>query len=113
MADKDKPKVNLAYSTLDSEETPEPFVYMTKANHRVVFPDIFDMEAEEGEQFMLDAQNMGVDSKFLEKWLGEEDFKALQADKLTLRQRMRLGNTVMSYYEGSLGTLGEGDSSKS
>lgn len=111
-ANRDKPRINLAFSTLDQEETPEPFVYMTKTNHRIVFPDIFDMEAEEGERFMMEVEKMGYDSAFISKWLSTEDYEELKKDKLTLRQRMRLFSAVMSYYEGSLGTSGEGPSSK-
>lgn len=107
MVDKDKPIVNLTFSKLDKEEIPQPFVYVTKANHRVVFPDIFDMEADEGSQFLSEVERSSDDDAVLKKWLSDEDYKAYKADKLTLRQRMRLMETVMNFYQSSLGTPGE------
>lgn len=105
--DSDKPIVNMAFSQLDAEEKPQPYVYVTKSNHRVVFPDIFDMEAEEGAKFLLDVQTSRDDGAVLKKWLDPKDYEAIRADKLTLRQRMRLMQAVMAYYENSLGTPGE------
>lgn len=112
MADKDKPIVNLSFSKLDSEEKPQPYVYLTKENHRVTFPDIFDMEAEEGANFLEDVEKSSDDDAVLKKWLKKEDYEALRKDRLTLRQRMRLMEAVMGYYEGSLGTPGEGKASE-
>jgi hypothetical protein len=113
MAAADRPSTpNLTFTALDAEEIPEPFVYVTKANHRVTFPDIFDMEAEEGQKFLLDVETKD-DKEVLEKWLTKADLDALQKDKLTLRQRMRLMEAVMAYYQASLGTPGEGQASAS
>lgn len=108
----DKPHVNLTYATLDAEESPEPFVYVTKANHRITFPDLFEMEAEEGEKFLADVETKR-DNEVLQKWLSEEDYEALRQDKLTLRSRMRLLEMVLNYYQSSLGTPGEDEASAS
>lgn len=113
MPKSDKPVVNLTFAKLDAEETPEPFVYVTKENHRIVFPDIYDMEAEEGQEFLDDVSRMTNNYEPFERWLDPEDYKALRADKLKLRQLLRLSQAVMGYYEGSLGTPGEEKSSGS
>lgn len=108
--DRDKPRpANLSFKELDAEERPEPFIYRTDTGHRVVFPDIFEMEAEEGEKFLNEIQRQqGNNYTALKKWLSKDDYDALRADKLTMRQLMRLAKTVYQYYEGSLGDLGEG-----
>lgn len=100
------PAPDLTFAALDREEKPKPFVYMSKANHRVVFPDIFDMEAGEGQAFLVDVETR-PDNEILEKWLTREDYSELKKDRLTLRQRMRLMETIMSYYQASLGGPGE------
>lgn len=109
----DKPKTHLSFNDIDREiDAPEPFVYTTKASKRVTFPDIFAMEADEAEQMMAEMESM-PDSKFLAKWLGEEDLAKLAADKLSLRHRAMLMQRVMAYYEGTLGDQGEGTASGS
>lgn len=113
MAATDKPSApNLTFAALDAEETPEPFVYVTKTNHRVTFPDIFEMPADEGQQFLIEVETK-PDDEILEKWLTKADLEALKKDRLTLRQRMRLMEAVMSYYQSSLGTPGEEQASAS
>lgn len=111
MVDQDQPIVNLTFTTLDAEELPQPYVYMTKKNHRVTFPDIFNMEADEGSKFLREVETSTDDDAVLKKWLTREDYAAYKEDKLTLRQRMRLMEAVMAYYQNSLGTPGEGQAS--
>lgn len=109
----DKPKVHFSFAELDSEiENPEPFVYTTKASKRVTFPDLFAMEAEEGEKFLMELQTK-PDGVILKQWLSEKDQAALTEDKLTLRQRQTLMQRVMAYYEGTFGTPGEDTASES
>lgn len=113
MVDKDKPTVNFSYSQFE-DSAPEPYVYVTKANKRVTFPDIFAMEAEEAEQFLMDFNNTTVpDSVALQKWLSKTDYDALKADKLSLRFRSQLLESVMNYYERSFGSSGEESTSAS
>ena len=111
---KDTPsKPTLTADQLDAEvDVPEPFVYMTKASKRVRFPDLYDMEASEGEEF-LSQLGTRTDGAFLKEWLPEADFEALQAEKLTLRSRMTLMRMVLAHYEVSMGDAGEGSASAS
>lgn len=109
----DKPKVHFSFAELDSEiENPEPFVYTTKASKRVTFPDLFAMEADEGEKFLYDLRTK-PDGEILKEWLSDKDRAALAEDKLTLRARTTLLQRVMAYYEGTFGTSGEEPASAS
>lgn len=110
--DKDKPTIHATLKALDTEGKPEPFVYGTKTGKRVTFPDLFDMDWEEGERFLLDMQTES-NGEVLSKWLPKEDYENLQAEKLSLRQLGILLNTVMEHYEGSIGTSGKERASKS
>lgn len=112
MTDLDKPKVDLTFSNLDDEETPRPFIYMTKANKRVTFPDLYDMEWEEGEAFLADMATKPT-RQILDKWLTAADVEALKADRLSLRNMLLLTQKVQAHYEASLGTPGEGSASES
>lgn len=105
-------KVNLTFSALDKEATPEPFVYTTKASKRVTFPDMYALEAEEGDKFLEEIAVLS-DAEFLAKWLPKTDMAALKADKLTVRQRKSLLNHVMVHYQSTMGDMGEGPASAS
>ena len=113
MVDKDKPKINLNLTDLDTEVKPEPYVVMTRQNKRVTFPDIFDMPDEQGEEFLLDFSNDTPDSIVLKKWLSTEDYEALREHGLTLRQRSSMIHQVMEYYQGTFGDEGEENASES
>lgn len=108
----DKPKVHSTAKDVEPDATPEPFVYMTKANKRVTFPDIFDMEWEEAETFLLDMEHER-NSVILKKWLSEKDLEALKAEKLTLRSMGTLLTKVMAHYEAFMGAPGEDTASES
>lgn len=113
MADKDTPKVNFSFSQFE-DTAPEPFVYMTKANKRVTFPDIFDEEAEVAEKFLMDMRDPNrSDTENLKQWLTEKDYEALQADRLTMRHRQQLIVSAIAHYEKSWGTPGEDSASAS
>jgi len=109
----DKPKTHFSFSDLDNIETPEPFVYTTKASKRVTFPDVFDMEALEAEKFLQDLSSSQWNSDVLKKWLPESDYASLLEDRLTLRQLNTLVERVQSLYEGTLGNPEEGRASAS
>lgn len=111
MADADKPKVHSTFSALDAIETPDPYVYVTKAGKRVTFPDLYDLEFEEAEAFLTDIASGQSNSEVLRKWLSEKDYAALKGDRLTLRQITTLTQMVQSHYEGTVGTVGEGTAS--
>lgn len=109
----DKPQINLTFSKLDAEiDAPSPFVYTTKASKRVTFPDLYAMEASEGEQVMKDMRTK-TDSAFLQQWLSDDDHAALMEDKLTFRHRRFMMKQVIAYYEASMGDEGEETASES
>lgn len=109
----DKPKINFSFSELDNEvENPDPFVYTTKASKRVTFPDLYGMDADEGEKFLWELRTK-PDGVVIKKWLSADDQANLAEDKLSLRQRTTLLQHVMAYYEGTMGTPGEGPASAS
>lgn len=112
MTDVDKPKAHLSFKALDAEEKPEPFTYTNHESKRVVFPDVFDWGYEEGEEFLEEMRVLPA-RKFLTKWLTEEDFAKLQADKLSVRQMMRVTQAAMNHYESTLGDSGEENASES
>jgi hypothetical protein len=105
----DKPNVSLSLASLEAEvSTPEPFVVALKGGKRITFPDLFDLPADEAEEFFKDLQGSGqTDFAFLAKWLSAEDFEAYKAAKVPLRVHAALVERVMAYYQGTLGTPGE------
>lgn len=111
----DTPRVNLTLAQLEQQAaSPEPFILALKDSQRITFPDLFDMPAEDGEQFLDELNKFGQnDFKFLEKWLSEEDFQKYKDAKITLRQHAALMNQVLGYYQASVGKPGEGVASAS
>lgn len=107
----DKPHINLTFQQLANEGDPEPYVYVTKANHRVTFPDFMALDADEGAAFLRDIETSRDDDAVLKKWLSDEDYAALKDDKMTLRMRARLMGYALEYYQASIGTQGEGTAS--
>lgn len=109
----DTPTVNFSFAKFEDASV-EPFVYMTKANKRVVFPDLYDMDADEGETLLLKMKSGEIaDGALLAEWLPDADLKALKAERLTVRQRMQLIEAVFAHYEKYNGTPGEDDASAS
>lgn len=111
MSKSDTPKVHSSFKSLESEHAPEPFVYMTKAGHRVVFPDPGEMDFEEAERWLLDMARM-TNNEGLKKWLAAEDYDALRADGLNLRQLMKLSEKVQGHYHDIFGAVGESPASR-
>lgn len=109
----DKPRTHFSFSDLDKIDTPEPFVYTTKASKRVTFPDLLNLEFEEAEKFQEELQAAGGNAGALRKWLSEEDYERLRADRLSLRQVNNLVQKVSAHYEGAIGTQGEETASAS
>lgn len=108
----DSPTVHASAAKLDQQGTPEAFVYMTKAGHRITWPDPLDMDFEDAEEF-LDDLNGKRNSEVLPKWIGDDDYAALKADHLSLKKLRALLDMVVSHYQGVLGDEGEGDASGS
>lgn len=106
----DKPKIHASVKDLETEGKPEPFVFMA-GTKRVTFPDLFDLEWEEGEQFLVDLESRS-NSYILKEWLSEKDYEALKSAKLTLRQLGILIEKVMAHYQGIAGSPGEGNASE-
>lgn len=112
-SNKDKPSVHFSFSQFEDVEL-EPFVYMTKDNKRVVFPDIFAMDADEGETLLRDMESNRVTlGEGLKRWLSKDDLAKVEGDRLTLRQRMALVEAAQSHYEKFYGDAGEGSASAS
>lgn len=110
---KDTPTVHFSFSQFEDVEL-EPFVYMTKANKRVEFPDIFAMDADEGEELIRDMESGKITlGEGLRRWLPADELKKVDEDKLTLRQRMALVEAAQAHYEKFYGDSGEGSASAS
>lgn len=103
----------VSHADLDAEVTvPTQFVYTTAASKRVAFPDMYAMEADQGEKFLIGIRTKS-DSEFLAKWLTPDGVKALEAEKFSFRTRKHLIRKVVKYYEGTMGDPGEGNASES
>jgi len=111
----DKPSINLSLAALEAEVSrPEPFILALNGGKRITFPDLFDMPADESEEFFSDLNEPGkTDFEFLAKWLSKADFEAYKAAKVPLRVHKVLIQRVMAYYEQTVGTSGEGRASAS
>lgn len=111
--DPDRPSFHATAAKLDADDHPEPFVFMTSAGHRCVFPDPFDMEWEAAEEFMQRIEGMSNSAQALQDWLSPEDYAALKDERLTLRQGMNLVAQIQRHYSSFLGNPGEGGASES
>lgn len=113
MTDNDKPKVTATLKDLDNEIAQDPFIYMTRAGKRVVFPDPSEMDWREAEEFgraMRDPNSNG--EKFLIKYLGKDALDDLEQDIKTYRQMSKFMELVVEHYEAFFGTPGKDDASK-
>jgi len=111
----DKPNINLSLAALEAEiSKPEPFILALSGGKRIKFPDLFDMPADESEEFFRDLSEPGKsDFEFLAKWLSKADFEAYKAAKVPLRTHKALIERVVGYYQQTVGTSGEGPASAS
>lgn len=108
----DKPKVNLTFAQLEAEAAaPEPYVFVLPNSKRITFPDIFDMEAEEADDFLEQFKDAKNDFGILEKWLPKADFEEYRKAKLKLRMHGLLVQKVMAYYENTFGSPEKGNAS--
>lgn len=98
MADLDKPSVHAVLKNLAIEGSPdEPFRVALSDGSRIEFPDPGEMGFEEAEEFLLDFRS-ARNSHILRKWLGEEQYERLKADKPTLKQIKAMNTGVLAHY---------------
>lgn len=110
---KDKPKVHFSYSQFEDVDI-EEFVYVTKSNKRIVFPDIFGMEAQESERILRSVMSNDVlPLEGIRNWLPKDDYEALLKDRLRERDVARLAEAAQAHYEKYWGDSGEGSASAS
>lgn len=104
---RDKIQVNDSLDSLDVEETRDPYRFALPGNKIITFPDPMDMGFVEAEEFVraLTTGEMSLAESF-EKWLSEEDFKALKDANLTLRQVAALTQKVAAHYQDVFGDPG-------
>ncbi|WP_114202316.1 hypothetical protein [Janibacter anophelis] len=103
----DSPLQNSTLARLGKTEKPEPYVYRTRTGKdKVVFPDPGEMDWLEAENFLSD-MGSSKDSAFLKKWLDDDDYNALVAEKWTLREKNLVLEDVFAHYEDIFGTPGE------
>lgn len=112
VTDKDKPTVHSTTSSLDADAKVEPYVHATRGGKRITFPDPFEMEFEEAEEFMASLEGV-KSSEVLRRWLSDGEYDLLKDDHLTLRQMMVLTQKVQAHYEAWLGDQGNGGASAS
>lgn len=109
--DVDKPQIHLSAKELDKEAgsgtAPESYVYLTRANKRVTFPDPYEMDFEEAEKFLAELETFGNSTDALTKWVGVEGLEAIRNDHLTLRQMLTLVERVQQHYVSFMGSPGE------
>jgi len=109
--DADKPRIHLSAKELDKEagagHAPEPFGYTTRSGRRIVFPDPYEMEFEEAEEFLAKIETFGNSKDALTEWVGKEGFEEISKDRLTLRQMLLLVQRVQQHYVAFMGTPGE------
>lgn len=113
-ANRDKPHIDSSASLLDKqigEAIPQPFVYITKANQRIVFPDPYEMGWEEAEEFLAKLEAFGNSRDALLEWVGQDGLDAIRGDKLTLRQMLTLVQNIQTHYTAALGSPGESNGS--
>ena len=105
MVDKDKPKVHFTAAKFVEGDV-EPFVYMTKNNKRIAFPDPLDLNLEEAERMVVDFQ-AGRTSTAMQRWLSDDDYAAIKTEVQSVRQWIQLSTDVQKHYEEFFGGPGE------
>lgn len=110
----DKPTVHLSLSTLRKEVAkPEPFRVAVSGSKTVIFPDLFALESTEAEGVFADLGRNASNWDALDKWLSKTDAATLRAERLSVRELAVVVQAAMSYYEGTIGTAGNGTASAS
>jgi hypothetical protein len=115
MAAQDKPARVFTVNDLDIEESPDPFVFqLPRTRKRITFPPPGDLDAFTAEEFLFDLQNPQLTSReALSKWLSEDDFTRLLAEKPSLNLLIGLIGKVQEHYQAIFGGPGESDASES
>lgn len=109
----DNPLQNTTLSRLAKIEAGEPYVYTCRdGKHTVTFPDLSDMDWEEGEKFMQDMLKE-PESVWIPRYVSEEDWKRFQAEKLKMREFVPIIRDVLDYYQKIFGDEGEEQASHS
>lgn len=103
MSDLDKPKIHATLKDLDNEVRQEPFTYLTRENKRIVFPDPGLMDWEKSEAFTRDLTGPMPAKEFLQKYLGDEQFEQLRAEKLNGYQMTGFMKQVVTHYGAFFG----------
>lgn len=93
-------------STLSTPDQPKPYVYVTKRGEKVELPNPGLMELEEAEEF-LNSLSRESDSTILKKWVGDEGYEKIRADKMNLLQKNALFEDIFRHYKDIFGTQGE------
>ncbi len=93
-------------STLSTPDQPKPYVYVTKRGEKVEFPNPGLMELEEAEEF-LSSLSTESDSSVIRKWVSEENYDKIRADKMNLLQKNALFADIFKHYKDIFGTRGE------
>ena len=109
--DVDKPRIHLSAKELDKEAgagtAPEAYVYQTRAGKRITFPDPYEMDFEQAEEFLAKIESFSNSREALTEWVGADGFEAIQKDHLTLRQMLLLVQRVQQHYVAFMGSPGE------
>lgn len=102
----DKPTIHASLASLDVEAAPEPFRFGLSGGKTITFPDPGSFDWLEAEEFMQHVQN-APNSEVLRRWLSEDDYAKLKAEKLTLRQINGITKAVGEHYRSIFGGPGE------
>lgn len=103
----DRPTIHDTLAGLDNEAHPEPYRLGLAGGKTITFPDPGDMEMEEFERFMADIEGK-PNSVIFKRWLSNDDYDKLKAEKLNIRQTVALAKKVTKHYEYIFGAQGEG-----
>lgn len=114
----DKPTNVLNVNDLDLEGTAsEPLrVPLKGSSGFVTFPNPFDRDAEEAEDFLTSlyaGMQNGKVLPILQDWLSAEDYKKFRKAYPSYRATLTIVSAVVERMEASFGTPGEGDASES
>jgi hypothetical protein len=98
-------KVSVSLSSLESEaEYGEAFTVALSNNKVISFPNPGEMPFDEAEEFMQGAEGGQRSTDVLKRWLSEEDYALLMAEKPSLLVMMALMDKVSSHYEAIFGS---------
>lgn len=109
----DNPLENATLAKIKTIEDGGPYIYTCRdGKHTVTFPDFGDMDWMDAEKFMDDMLKL-PESKWIPRYISEEDWGRLQAEKLKASQFYSVIRDVMKHYQGIFGDEGEEQTSRS